>query len=178
MAKLLPRISRVDLSKPSVIVLIAANMLPLFGVVFFGWEVFPLLLIFWLENVIVGVYNVLKMVLAKPADPIRWTAKLFFVPFFCFHYGMFTLVHGVFVLGFFGGFVSGGPFPSISGISQIVWQYYLGWAVLGLALSHGVSLVLNYIGQGEYRQASLTKLMRSLTGASWCCISPSSPAGS
>src|SRR5438094_10610662 len=85
---------------PSVIALVASNLVPLVGVFVFRWEIFPLLFLFWLENVVVGVSNVLKMLLAAPQDLVRWAAKLFIIPFFCVHYGMFTLVHGVFVIGF------------------------------------------------------------------------------
>ena len=47
---------------PSVLVLLLANLVPLAGVVFFGWSVFPVMLLFWLENVVVGVFHVLKLV--------------------------------------------------------------------------------------------------------------------
>jgi hypothetical protein len=53
-------------SSPTVMVLVLANLIPLYGVLAFGWETFPLLLLFWVENVIVGGFNVLKMLLAAP----------------------------------------------------------------------------------------------------------------
>src|SRR5687767_8576128 len=81
-------------------VLIAANVVPLVGVLFWGWDVFPLLLLFWVENVVIGALNVLKMLLADPEDAALWAGKLFMVPFFCVHYGIFTSVHGAFVLSF------------------------------------------------------------------------------
>ena len=37
------------------------NSIPLLGVLFFHWSVFALLLSYWLENVVIGVYQVLKM---------------------------------------------------------------------------------------------------------------------
>ena len=52
-------------------------------------------------TVIVGLLNVARMVAAAPDDPLQWGAKLFLVPFFCVHYGMFTAVHGAFVFGLF-----------------------------------------------------------------------------
>ena len=39
------------------VVLIVANAVPLSGVLLFGWKVFPLILLYWLENVIVGAFN-------------------------------------------------------------------------------------------------------------------------
>jgi hypothetical protein len=145
---------------PSVAALVVANLVPLVGVLGWGWEVFPLLLLFWCENVIIGAFNVLKMLLAEPQQPLAWVTKLFLIPFFCVHYGMFTLVHGVFVVGFFGGaFRSGAPFPDAAFFWQAVVDHHLTWAVVGLGLSHGVSFIANYLGRDEYRRAPLPQLM-------------------
>ncbi len=145
---------------PSVAALVLANLVPLVGVVGWGWEVFPLVLLFWCENVIVGAFNVLKMLLAEPRQPLAWVTKLFLIPFFCVHYGMFTLVHGLFVAGFFGGaFRVGAAFPDADFFWQAITQHHLTWAAAGLALSHGVSFIVNYLGRGEYRQARVQQLM-------------------
>src|SRR5690348_18190227 len=77
---------------PTAAVLIAANLVPLAGVLFFGWSVFSTLLLFWVENVIVGAFNVLRMLVAQPQIGAMWAAKLFMIPFFTFHYGMFVKI--------------------------------------------------------------------------------------
>src|SRR3954464_1834875 len=114
--------------KTSAYVLIAANVLPLLGVLFLGWDTFSIIALYWTENVIIGAINVLKMIACNP-DPaeIDWSRfsatnqlklaelqsklsgstdtvqlanhglKLFMVPFFILHYGLFCFVHGVFV---------------------------------------------------------------------------------
>jgi len=51
---------------PSLVALVIANALPLVGVLFLGWTVFPLVLLYWLENVVVGGFNVAKLLLAQP----------------------------------------------------------------------------------------------------------------
>lgn len=152
-------------TRPSVVALILANLVPVFGVLVLGWEVFPLLFLFWSENVIVGVFNVLKMLLAAPENPLGWAAKLFMIPFFCVHYGMFTFVHGVFVVGLFGGqFRQGAHFPNGELFWRILQENHLGWAILGLAVSHGISFATNYLGNGEYKRASLPVLMQQPYG--------------
>jgi hypothetical protein len=88
-------------------VLVAANVLPLVGVLFWDWDVFALLVLFWMENVVVGVFFIVRMMFADLEDAALWLGKLFMVLFFCVHYGMFTAVHGVFVFTLFGQ-VSGG----------------------------------------------------------------------
>jgi hypothetical protein len=150
-----------ELLRPSLIALIAANLFPVYGVVFLGWEVFPLLMLFWLENIIIGGYNVLKMLLAAPGEAAGWGEKLFVIPFFCVHYGMFAFGHGLFLFGVFGGyFREDMPFPAdVAVVFQIIREAQVAWAVLALAVSHGLSFVLNYIGRGEYRQVRAGQLM-------------------
>jgi hypothetical protein len=149
-----------ELLMPSVLFLIVANLVPLYGVFNLHWQVFPILLLFWLENVIVGLFNALKMLAVAPTMPGTWVAKLVIVPFFCFHYGMFTLAHGVFVFGFFGGyFTELDNFPTVNAVYQSINDFQLGWAVLALFLSHSISFAMNYVGRGEYKQAKLQELM-------------------
>ncbi len=150
---------------PAVIALVLANLIPIYGVLALGWEVFPIMLLFWLENVVIGVFNVLKMLLSEPHEPAKWLGKLFLVPFFCVHYGMFTLVHGVFVLGFFGKqFKQGASFPSVSDVIGFIGELELGWAVLALVASHAFSFGYNYLWRGEFRTSSLQKLMQQPYG--------------
>jgi hypothetical protein len=64
---------------PSLITLVLANLWPLAGVVFFRWTVFPVLVLFWLENPIVGSCNAGRMWLAADANggsPDQPTAAL------------------------------------------------------------------------------------------------------
>ena len=42
-------------------------MTPILGVYFFKWDVFSILILYWLESAVVGFYNVLK--LRKAAAP-------------------------------------------------------------------------------------------------------------
>lgn len=147
---------------PSVIVLVLANLVPLAGVLFFGWEVFPIMLLFWLENVVVGMLNVLKMLLAGGGAPEQ-IVKVFLIPFFCVHYGMFTGIHGVFVFTLFGpknGARSHfGAFPDFELIGNNVTQQHLGWAVLALVASHIFSFGWNYLRRGEFRSTTAQALM-------------------
>lgn len=146
--------------QPSVIALVLANLVPVFGVLVLHWEVFPLMFLFWSENVIVGVFNVLKMLTNQPASPVMWIGKAFLIPFFCVHYGMFTFVHGMLVVAFFGGGLHNTRgFPGASTFWNVMTENRLGWAILGLAVSHGVSFVTNYIGKKEYERVALNQLM-------------------
>lgn len=149
------------LRRPSVVALLVANLVPLYGVFVLGWEVFPLILLFWLENVIVGALNILKMICARPDDRSWWIGKVFLVPFFAVHYGMFTFVHGIFVFTLFGrgagNMAASNPDPSA--MLHTVMSSGVAWAALALLASHGFSFVTNYLGAGEYRNADPKVLM-------------------
>ena len=143
---------------PSLLVLGLANALPIAGVLLLGWKVFPLVLLYWLENVVVGGFNVGKLLLAQPQEPAYSVGKLFLIPFFVFHFGLFTLVHGVFVFALFGA-KSLPRFDSLAKLPAAIRAYHLGWGVLALVVSHGLSFYWNYFENGEYRRASLPILM-------------------
>lgn len=143
---------------PSLVALVLANAVPLLGVVFLGWTVFPLVLLYWLENVVVGGFNVAKLLLAQPHQPAYWAGKLFLVPFFLVHFGGFTYIHGVLVVALFGP-KTAQPFDLLTAVPAAIRANQLGWGVLSLVISHGLSFYWNYIKNGEYERASLNTLM-------------------
>ena len=134
--------------------------MPVYGVLFLSWKVFPLLFLFWLENVYIGFFNILKMIMSKPGNVANWLGKLFMVPFFTFHYGIFTAVHGIFVIILFGSKTmnfSGPVAPET--FLQIVQLNKLGYVAFMLFISHGFSFLWNYIGKKEYETSDLSTLM-------------------
>ena len=172
---------------PSLLALLLANAVPIFGVLFLGWTVFPLILLYWLENVVVGGFNVLKMLLAQPDQPIYWAGKAFLIPFFIVHFGMFTFVHGIFVFALFGP-KDVEPFSYVRIVPGAIHANALGWSVLALVLSHGFSFAWNYLKNGEFRRASLSALMHQPYGrvmvlhftvllGGWLVMLLSSPVG-
>lgn len=46
--------------------LIGANLIPLVGVLFWDWSTFEVVALYWLENVIIGAINILKMITCSP----------------------------------------------------------------------------------------------------------------
>jgi Family of unknown function (DUF6498) len=161
-----------------VITLVAANSVPLFGVLFLGWDVFSIVLLYWAENAVIGFYNVLKMAFAAVPCPAAQVAKLFFIPFFIVHYGGFTAVHGFFVVALFHKEQMPPMGPTswpcfllfVQMLFNVVKYAYsiipsqVRIAVLALFVSHGVSFVQNYLLKGEYATAKLNELMGSPYG--------------
>jgi len=167
------KLSKKDLLDIPVISLIAANAIPVWGVLFLGWDAFYIVLLYWTENLVIGFYNVLKMVFAAVPHPAAHLGKLFLVPFFIVHYGGFTAVHGFFVLALFhkgqGPPVGGMDWPCFLVFVQMLFNVakymysvippQVRLAVLALFISHGVSFVQNYLLKREYATTRPEKLM-------------------
>jgi Family of unknown function (DUF6498) len=148
-------------------VLIAANLVPLYGVLVLGWAVLPILVLFWLENVVIGVLNVLRMAVASPGAVAAWPRKLPLILFFCVHYGLFTAIHGLFVFALFGGepyqaLVDG--LWTVDAARHAINEFALWPALAALAASHLFSFFWNYLGYGEFRVARPELLMRAPYG--------------
>ncbi len=161
------------LSKLPLIALLTVNAMPIVGVLFFKWDAFLIVLLYWAENVAVGFYNVLKMAMVKVKHPAEHLGKLFQIPFFIIHYGGFTGIHGMFVLAMFkkeGDVFGKGPdWPCFLAFVQILFhtiaQAYRAipvnarWVIAAMFVSHGISFVYNYLYKGEYARISGEKLM-------------------
>ncbi len=80
---------------------IAANFLPVLGVLLLGWDALFVLLLYWIENVAIGAVTVLKILLARGRDgSVSRAERVTALIGFAMGYGFFTLVHGMFVFGF------------------------------------------------------------------------------
>jgi hypothetical protein len=164
-----------QVSNIPLIVLVVANLLPIYGVLFFGWDAFSIVLLYWAENLIIGFYNILKMAFAKVNNPIENLGKLFTIPFFIIHYGGFVAVHGMFIFFLFGKDKGNTMFPIghawpcflifVQLLFNVIRHYWttipndMKYAIGSLFLSHGVSFVHNYILAGEYKTSISKDLM-------------------
>ena len=149
--------------------LLLANLLPLFGVLWLGWDVGSIVVLYWVENLIVGAYTVLRMLTVGKLGALPRIA------FFCLHYGSFCAIHGLFVLKltqFAGLDETGaaayhwpGPLVLLEKFIALVRQILAAapdqflWACLALLISHGASFLLLFLGQQEYRHRTVKQLM-------------------
>lgn len=137
---------------PSAALLLFSNFLPLVGVILWEWSPFIILLLYWLENVAVGVTTALKIFLCQGGDMKERAGT---GGFFALHYGIFTLVHGVFVFalgGFLGKQYYGGK----------IWEnnwWLLGLTAISLVGSHAFDFIYDYLWEGRGRQLSPNQLM-------------------
>ncbi len=128
--------------------LIIANAVPILGVMFWGWDAAAILVLYWLESVVIGLLNVIKLLTAGGFNKV--SRNLFLAVFFTVHYGLFTFGHGTFLAQTFeakpiiDGLKEGGP---------------LLWTAISFVISHLVSMVVNYYGKGEYLRAKANDIM-------------------
>jgi hypothetical protein len=150
--------------RDSALALIAANSVPLLGVVLWDWSVSSVLILYWFENVVIGVLNVVKMVTSATSGGPR-ELKVFLVPFFIVHYFAFCGAHGIFLFALFGDtdgyFTTSSDLNLLAALGRAVEIFWtpLALAAAALSLSHVYSLVINYFMVGEYRRIGLRRLM-------------------
>jgi hypothetical protein len=149
--------------------LVLANLVPLFGVLFLDWDVASLVVLYWSENLVIGAFTILKLLLKARGR------KRFLALFFTLHYGIFCAIHGFFVLQLtrFAGadwtqastLTRPGPLTPVQWLVDLAGQvlaaapreFLLG--CLALVISHGISFLLIYLGQREYEHTTVAKLM-------------------
>lgn len=139
--------------------LVLGNLLPVWAVWAGHMSVGDVFVVYWIENVSYWAITIVKVRTArgaptpgagrmtlngKPVDASDSRALSFF---FALHYGIFTLVHGVFA--FVMAFLAGGD------LHPGTWVL----AGLALALSHLGSLWLNWYDGGERWRVSATTAM-------------------
>ncbi len=89
------------LTQPLVLIGLAVDLFPILGVVMWGWSAVPLVLLYWMENIIAGVMTLPRLVMSGASyGAVGLFAGLVMSVFFVFHYGLFCAVHGTFLMVF------------------------------------------------------------------------------
>lgn len=145
----------------SVIFLLIANVVPIIGVVYLNWDIFSIVYIYFLETLVVGIFGIFKILLARGID-------------FTIDRGLIT---DILLSQFFPNLNSGSSKASVLiayficfvlyilllfGLCLIVltpsnfaksWEPSYLWALLALTISHSFSFFQNYIYKKEYKFA-------------------------
>ena len=150
--------------------LIAANLVPVYGVWFQNWSAKEVFIVYCFETIIIGFFTLLKLIIAgsiKKNDD--WTNQsdittkqpaITFILFFLVHYGMFVTIQM-------------GMFFSISGIGSDMgvgfFNFFYKWPslitseayiMLGVFIvSYAFKNITEFVLSGEYRTASLGYIM-------------------
>jgi len=142
-----------------------------YGVWFEQWRAVEVFLVYCLESVIIGGFNVIKMfltTLVKKKDV--WENKgssstvsgYFFIFFFIIHYGFFIAVQ----MGIFLATINMGDLPNTpDGILDFLLHFpkYLSvgvtWLLLTFIISYAFQTLKDFVISGEYKTASIGRLM-------------------
>lgn len=123
----------------SLATLLIVNLLPLAGVVVWGWKLFDLIVIYWLETLVIGGFGIIRMALTT-----GWFA-LFVVPFFIVHFGGFMAGHFVFLTMMFSDRGGGGFSEIPRRLHDMIVAEGLWVALIGLAISHGLGFLFMFL---------------------------------
>jgi hypothetical protein len=159
----------------SLMLLLTANAMPLLALLSGRWAAGDVLIAYWLENIVIGVWTLVKMatsagpdaVTGRPGDApgVLETGRVSVLPdgsrvqvpgiaarvamggFFTVHYGMFTLGHGIFTF--------------ILARSTGTTGSARDFAVMFLVLlaSHGLSTGIHWFARRERTQFGLARTM-------------------
>jgi Family of unknown function (DUF6498) len=149
------------------IILIAANLVPVYGVWFEGWSATDAFIVYALETIIVGIMTLLKlgiMTLVRKKD--IWTNEgsttmvngLFFMFFFTIHYGLFVAVQTSI-------FSQSANLPG-TGFLHFFFNWYtylrnedIAIMLSGFVVSYLVTSFIPFIVKGEYKTHSMMRVM-------------------
>ena len=148
------------------IFLVLSNLLLGVGVLAFGWNIHHLLFAYWLEIIIIGLFNLAKIfVVCLFGSPwgdrvgsdnrlgdllMSFIALIFFA----------TKFGGVIIATFFLLLILPSAFvePEVAKASGFIWKSLremlsgVGYYVPVLLLSHGISFFVNFIGRKEFKK--------------------------
>jgi hypothetical protein len=140
-------------TSPSTLVLIVANVIPVAGMAFLGWNLSDVMVLYWAESAVIGFFNLCKIIVIG-----HWMALLA-GPFFIGHFGGFMAIHFLFIYMLFvrgpdAGNASGVELAEVAQLFIILWP-----ALAALFASHAFSFFTNFLGRQEYRGRTLNDQM-------------------
>lgn len=148
------------LTQPVVLLGLAVDLLPILGVILWGWNAVPLVMLYWMENIIAGVMTLPRILLSGATyGPVGIFTGLFMSAFFVFHYGLFCLVHGTFLMAF--AFMGSGdladmgsaPMMDIFGMVQFVLStgLHVDWILYAIAGFQAIVFIWEFLIKGEWK---------------------------
>ena len=156
-----PRTEPLPLSSESSIALVVANAVPVIGVLFFGWDLGEIMVLYWAESGIIAVYTAMKIAI------VGKLAAIFAVPFFIGHFGGFMAGHFLLIYALFLRESAVGWAPGAAEALRVIFAP-IWMSIAALVISHGISFYTNFIGEREYEGATVERPDdRALHAASW-----------
>jgi Family of unknown function (DUF6498) len=149
-------------------ILIIANLIPVYGVWFLGWNAVDAFIVYALETLIAGVVTILKLaVITVFRKKDNWynqgrTTKvsgIFFILFFIFHFGLFAAVQTTIFSQ------SANIVPEGGSLLDFFFHWYsyinedIAIMLCGFIGSYLLRSLLPFIVTGEYKTISMARVM-------------------
>jgi hypothetical protein len=149
--------SGLSLYLPIAIVLIS-NLIPLIGVVYWGWSTFVLLMLYWAETVIIAFWTLMRILVGGDFAKNFFgeiLGRLFFFGFFLVHSSGFMLGHFIFLWAFYSG-----KRGVSTQLSEAFFQTMPNEFWNGIVLANGllIPLAVSFAGRGIAFVIEMAKL--------------------
>jgi hypothetical protein len=87
-------------------VIIVTNLIPIYGVLYWKWNIFSIMFLYWAESAIIGFFNFLmvkkiKSIIPMGKDSPFKSVRYLSVGNFIKLYGTFMLIHGILIFALF-----------------------------------------------------------------------------
>ncbi len=119
--------------------ILAGNLVPFYGIAYWGWDIFSVFFLYWAENVIIGFYVWLMMLAFGLSKGVgRFAAATSPMGFFTVHYGIFCMGHLAILTELFGReYLSGKNFQPVDTVFLLLDPRIRGffWTIIGLAIA-------------------------------------------
>ena len=149
--------------------LLAANLAPIAGVLFAGWDPYQVFLAYCLETMVIGFLTLVKLGVAsafrKKTDPQPEVAGkpaggIGFMLFFLVHYGLFVVIQTSLFLGA-ADVVEDSTFPFFKFMSNpAAYVTQQGWLVLVIfALCYAFEQLFSYFREKEFLTQPMVQMM-------------------
>jgi len=131
-----------------IFVLLISNAIPLVGVLFWGWDTFVLLMLYWIETVVIAFWTLVRILIAGDFAKSfvgEIIGRLFMFCFFLVHSGGFMLGHFIFLWAFYAGDWSN-KIHVTQDFFQIAPREF--WNKMVLANGLLIPLAISFLGRG------------------------------
>jgi len=144
---------------PAMLATLVVNLIPLYGVLYWDWDTFQLLILYWIETVMIAYWTIRRLALlpeeqARRAREKSNPADFSLTGFFTLHAGIFISVHFVLLWAFF----SYAWFGKVHGVGSFFYELLIAhgvWAALVLmAVVHWVTFRTDPLVAGIRNDAS------------------------
>jgi len=150
------------LTQPVVWLGLAVDLLPIYGVIAWGWTAVPLVLLYWMENIVAGVMTIPRLVVSGASyGAMGMLLGLALSAFFVFHYGLFCMVHGTFLMGF-AAFAQGPQAVATMPVMDITGMFafslnsglHVDWMLYAIATFQVIVFLWEFLIKGEWKNTN------------------------